>query len=287
MQFPTARRERKPMSDHKILFTGDFWHSDFQSLLSEFEVPVTLVSFEKAKTLADSGYDLVVIAQARRDQHSAGDVQELQTLFSTTPVVALLGSWCEGETRSGTPWPGIERVYWHQWKGRYQKFADQLEQHNITDWHSARTSTIADQVVNSRSDSNDYSNKIRCVAISAWTNHQHAMVADAINHFGWSSCWVERAAWNAETAAAVDVIVIEADAWSSELGNRVKWVQRQVDDCPIVLIANYPRQDNLKEINAAGVSEVISKPFELDQLKSAIMWAVESRQQSVLRPAVV
>ena len=41
------------------------------------------------------------------------------------------------------------------------------------------------------------------------------------------------------------------------------------------------------EINAAGVSEVISKPFELDQLKSAIMRAVESRQQSVLRPAVV
>ena len=265
------------MSDHKVLFTGDFWHSDFQSVLSQFEVPVTLVSFEKAKSLADSRFDLVVIAQARRGQHSETEVEELCALFSTTPVVALLGSWCEGETRSGNPWPGVPRVYWHQWQGRYRKFTNQLEQHEITDWHAAKTSTIADQVVNSKAIED--TNSIQCVVISAWTNQQHAMVADAISHFGWSSCWVERAIWNAETARAIDAIVVEADSWSSELAGRIKWVRRQVGDCPIVLITNYPRQGNLEEIKAAGISEVISKPFELNALKTAVVQAFESSQE--------
>ena len=262
------------MSVHKVLFTGDFWHSDFKSVLSQFEVPVTLVSFEKAKSLAASDFDLVVIAQARRGQHSETEVEELRTRFSTTPVVALLGSWCEGETRSGTPWPGVPRVYWHQWEGRYQKFVSQLEHHKITDWHAARTSTIADQVV--KSQTIDVPNPIQCIAISAWTNRQHAMVADAVNHFGWTSCWIERAAWNAETSSAIDAIVIEADSWSAELASRVKWVRRQVGDCPIVLITNYPRQNNLEEIKAAGISEVVSKPFELNALKTAVVSAFES-----------
>lgn len=273
------------MSDHKVLVTGDFWHSDFQSVLSQFEVPVTLVPFEKAKTLAGSNFNLVVIAQARRGQHSATEVQELQTLFSTTPIVALLGSWCEGETRSGIPWPGVPRVYWHQWEGRYQKFVSQLKHHNITDWHAARTSTIADQVVNSKA--SDDPDSIRCVAISAWTNQQHAMVADALNHFGWSNCWVERSVWNATTSAAVDAIVIEADSCSPDLANRVKWVRRQVTDSPIVLIVNYPRQDKLKDLKAAGICEVVSKPFELNSLKSAVLRAVESYQEARFNPVAV
>lgn len=270
------------MSEHKILVTGDFWHSDFQTILAGFEVPVTLVPFEKAKTIVDDRFDLVVIAQARRGQHSAAEVQELQTLFSTTPIIALLGSWCEGETRSGAPWPGVPRVYWHQWEGRYQKFVGQLEQFGITDWHAARTSTAADRVINS--DVVDYPNKVSCVAISAWTNQQHAMVADAINHFGWSSCWVERSVWNAETTSAVDVIVVEADGWSADLANRVKWIQRQVAGTPMVLVANYPRQGELETIKSMGISGVVSKPFELNDLKTAILNAAKSFAESQLKP---
>lgn len=266
------------MSDPIILVTGDFWHSDFKSILAGFEVPVTLVPFEKAKTLADSSFDLVVIAQARRGQHCAEDVEALQASFSTTPIVALLGSWCEGETRSGVPWPGVPRVYWHQWEGQYQKFADQLSQYGISDWHAPRTSTIADRIARSRAI--DHPADIKCVAISAWTNQTHAMVADAINHFGWSNCWVERAVWNAETSSAVDAIVIEADTWSDALVNRVQWIQRQIPDTPMVMVTNYPRRDELEVIKSTGISEVVSKPFELNELKTAVVRAFEASQKT-------
>ena len=41
-------------------------------------------------------------------------------------IVGLLGSWCEGEVRSGRPWPGAMRIYWHQWPGRWHAELDRL-----------------------------------------------------------------------------------------------------------------------------------------------------------------
>ena len=35
--------------------------------------------------------------------------------------VALAGSWCEGESRSGRPLPAVPRVYWHQWSAWFDR----------------------------------------------------------------------------------------------------------------------------------------------------------------------
>ena len=65
------------MATHKILVTGDFWHTDFQKVVSKFDVPVTLVPFDKVETVVDQRYDLVVLAQSRRDQFLPAEVEEL------------------------------------------------------------------------------------------------------------------------------------------------------------------------------------------------------------------
>ena len=271
------------MTDHKILLTGDFWHEDFQPIVSGLKAPTTLVPFEKVESVGESKFDLILIAQSRRDQHSANDVEMLQAMFPMTPLIAVLGSWCEGETRSGTPWPGVTRVYWHQWEGRYQNFVDQLAESGITEWHAPRTSTIGDKIAIPSAISKDP--PIQYVAISAWTDSKHAMVADAIQHFGWQSCWVERGVWNTETVTAVDAICIEADAWSDDLASRIKWIQGEVPHTPMILLASYPRVDELKAIKAAGVSEVVSKPFELIELHTAIIRAIEIQNESLATDA--
>ena len=93
------------MAMHKVLVTGDFWHTDFQKIVSKFDVPVTLVPFDKVDTVLGQNYDLVVLAQSRRDQFLEADVERLLTNFPSVPIVGLLGSWCEGESRSGRPFP--------------------------------------------------------------------------------------------------------------------------------------------------------------------------------------
>ena len=38
----------------------------------------------------------------------------MEQLVPLANTIALVGSWCEGETRSGAPAHGWRRVYWHQ-----------------------------------------------------------------------------------------------------------------------------------------------------------------------------
>ena len=62
--------------------------------------------------------DVIVVAQAYPGQFSGEALDRLARLAPLARVVVLLGSWCEGEVRSGRPWPGAIRVYWHQWPAR-------------------------------------------------------------------------------------------------------------------------------------------------------------------------
>ena len=260
------------MNDHKILFTGDFWHADFKTIISSIDVPITLVPIEKIDSVSDQQFDLIVVAQSRRDQFSSIDVEKIQTIFANTPTVSLLGSWCEGESRSGTPYPGLIRVYWHQWEGRYQKFVDQLAQEELTEWHAPMTSSVADRIASSSV--GPETSLVQCVGISAWSNTQHEMYADAVKCFGWKSRWVERGAWGGSRASLLSAVVIDADSWSGALSNRVNWLRTEFPRVPMVLTLNYPRENELDEISQSGISAVVSKPFELEDLRQAIQLAV-------------
>jgi CheY-like chemotaxis protein len=62
--------------------------------------------------------DAIVLAQAFPGQFSHQAVDRLRRLAPLTRVLGLMGSWCEGEMRTGSPWPGAVRTYWHQWPAR-------------------------------------------------------------------------------------------------------------------------------------------------------------------------
>src|SRR5262245_51191431 len=59
--------------------------------------------------------ELIVLTQSRPGEVSCEAVDRLRSAAPLSRLVGLLGSWCEGEVRSGHPWPAVERVYWHQW----------------------------------------------------------------------------------------------------------------------------------------------------------------------------
>ena len=64
----------------------------------------------------------VVLAQAYPGQYSAAAGRA--PLVAAIPLarwLALLGSWCEGEPRSGHPLPGVVRVYWHEAAVRFRR----------------------------------------------------------------------------------------------------------------------------------------------------------------------
>lgn len=256
--------------------SGDYWQEDFKSLLTSINVHMTMTPIEKLSLMKDNEerFDLIVLAQSRRNQVDDSIVRFLQTEFPGMPIAFVLGSWCEGETRSGEPVPGVVRVYWHQWKGQYDKFVQQLETSGITDWHLPATATVADRIEQGKAPDNDVCRLI--IGISAWTQTQYEMVADALTTLGYRARWLERSIWDAQAFRLLSAICIDANSLTDDLVNRVSWLRTTFPDRPMVLILNFPRADEVASASDLGIAEVLAKPFELAELHAALKRATES-----------
>ena len=281
------------MGNLHLLVTGDYWHEDFQSVLSSSSTEVlTLAKFdtccqsgsthsEHSRTL-DGTFDLIVVAVARRNQFDAESIQLLRNRYAPVPLVALLGSWCEGELRSGNPWPGIPRVYWHQWPSMIRWFAIQQQSGQSTSWQLPPTASPGDRILaNSDADLPSLTNEsgmAPTIAVSALTHDSFSAVADAIVALGGIPVWLEHMEWNALDHVEADVVCIESDGWSPELSLRIQWVRRHYPDGKLIAIANFPRSVDVDEMRLAGVNEVISKPFELAGLAAAMVDLVRNRE---------
>ena len=263
----------------KVLLTGDYWHSDFRSLIPKMDCATTLVPLEKLSDehLIDSSFDLIVLAASRRNQFSHEWVESIRGKASPTPLVALLGTWCEGEQRSGEPWPGVQRIYWHQWQSRFDHFIRQLASDQVCDWQLPATSNHADSAMNFTSlDTTKVFDKRLSVGVSAVSEIHYQMVADALQTRVAAPHWIERQHCDAAVIEQLSLIVVDADSWNRDVEDRIHWLRNGLKiDTPIVLLLNFPRQSDLAALNAVGISEVVSKPFQLSDFALAIERAVE------------
>ncbi len=64
-----------------------------------------LDSAAAALRAGEVGPDVIVVAQAFPGQFSHEAIDRLRRLAPLARVVGLMGSWCEGEMRTGSPWP--------------------------------------------------------------------------------------------------------------------------------------------------------------------------------------
>jgi hypothetical protein len=72
--------------------------------------------------MGDWAPDWIILAQQRPGEFRPCDVERLMARFPLAACIGLLGSWCEGETRTGRPLPGVHRIFWHQWQPRLERF---------------------------------------------------------------------------------------------------------------------------------------------------------------------
>ena len=264
------------MNDPRVLISGDYWHHEFQGIVANLSTPVLLTPIDRLDSTLDQSFDLIVLAQSRADQISADVVEQLQAKHPSAPIVALLGSWCEGGMRSDVPWPGVRRIYWHQWQGRFEQFTKQLEDAGIALWHQPATASDADDLMVERDDSNDVPVE-QLIAISAPDQTQFEHLRDAFETFGWNSCWAERASFDDATVETVSAVCIDANSFSDDLQSRVDWLQTTLPSAPFALVMNFPRTQDFTMAAGNGIHDIVSKPFQLNDLKHAI-------ERAIMRP---
>ncbi len=268
----------------QVFVTGDYWHEDFRNVFSQMQVATTMVPLETLNSFefGPSTFGLIVLALSRRNQVSQSNVELLRSKMPVTPIVALKSSWCEGETRTGIPLEGVVSVFWHQWQGQFEAFLDQLTEHGIADWNLPATSSPADRVDqatrSSRLDTNHYR-----LGVSAWSQSQFDMIQDALRAIGWQSFWIERTRWDQQTLDSVAAICIDANSVSDDLKHRLKWLKNSFERVPHVLLLNFPRIDETNWASELGVHSIVSKPFQLVDLKKAVEYSIKTTVYSEQR----
>ena len=262
------------MQNLKILLTGDYWHSDFQRLIGAAAVPITLQPLPHilaGSNRQSSDYGAVIIAQSRRGQFESEQLEQLISQFVNTPVIALCGSWCEGEPRSGTPVAGLVRVYWHSWLGQFDHFVAELKKQKIATWQLPKIASAADRIMHqSQNGVVGDLNSSAMVGISTHTRDHYLMMRDALTTSNYNSCWIEGLDENDIQQASLDAICIEGNSLNPAMQERIVELQRNFPLVPMALVLNFPRSLEFSLARRMGISEIISKPFQLCDLNFAI-----------------
>ena len=125
---------------------------DFRSTLESLGRVSRISEVERAIEVLETGEitpDVIVIAQAFPRQFSHQDIDRLRRLAPLSRILGLLGSWCEGETRSGQPLPAAIRIYWHQWHARAERELRRLIQSQCPSWGLPVTATEEERLLQS------------------------------------------------------------------------------------------------------------------------------------------
>ncbi len=108
-----------------VWLVGDDGHPDFAEA-------VTLV-----RATADVGSalpEVIVVAQSRPGVIRRRELERLRRSAPLAGVVSLLGSWCEGETRTGKPAAGVRRLYWYEFPSWWQRQLALREAGRCPEW---------------------------------------------------------------------------------------------------------------------------------------------------------
>jgi hypothetical protein len=251
------------MPHHRILITGQFWDTDFADLLNNLAIPSTLIAAEKLATLQelDQGYDLVIIAQSNRQSITQKFIDHLRVLTrNSIPLINLLGSWCEGEERSGQPLQHVTRIYWHQWAGQFQQLLKLPSSGN----HSPPTPAPS---INW----NLLGETPLTIGISALCSTQASWVNDSLSAVGVNGVWLEQAVEQASDIPPLAAICLDSDSLTDALTSRIQWLHEEFPRVPVIALLNFPRINEVHALQRQfGVAQVLPKPCELSQLAYAL-----------------
>ena len=171
-----------------------------------------------------------------------------------------MGGWCEGEMRTGQPWKGVTRVYWHEFVPR---LAEELTgAHRRGRLSMPRTFTESE--LSGIAVPLPALTQRGLVVIRVISRTSYEAIAEACCAIGHSTTWAHpgqpvfvsgaaAAIWDVEHSIEVDAPHLVAFA-------------KQVGNAPLITLIGFPRSSDRQLASECGASTVISKPYLLEEL---------------------
>lgn len=210
---------------------------------------------------------LIVVAQARPGQISTSDIEALMRAAPLARALELAGCWCEGEERSGDVWPGVQRVYWHQWLPRLERQRQRWLQGRSPQWSAAVTQSAEERYLEAAGHEVPQCQGTIVVLSSRYESGR--WISDACRRAGFTVVQGD----GARSALDADLRLrgLAAVVWDSDEAapgdlQGMRSVAAAIRPAPLLLIAGFPRPETAAAAISAGACGVLCKPLELDDL---------------------
>jgi hypothetical protein len=256
-----------------ILLIGDLNRSEFQGVgefLGSFgpvhyfsEVEAAL----KALALGEIVSDLTVIAQSYPGEFSQEAIDRLREASPVSRLIGLLGTWCEGEMRSGQPWPAVIRMYWHQGLDRFRREIGRLAGGDCPSWGLPITATEEDRLLAAIPPRRTGLQPVvqnGLVGIVAARYESFEWLSTACRLHGYATIWLRCPHFprvdglKAILADGTDFRGAEFDSFR-EIAARYPQTKR-------IALMDFPRIEDRRRLIEFGAAAVLSKPLNVEDL---------------------
>ncbi len=257
----------------RVLAVGNAQGAELASSLGACAVPCDLETIatpaEAALRLAqaDAQPDVIVLVQARPGEISHQEVDALRRAAPLARLVGLLGSWCEGEVRTGSPWPGVPRVYWHAWPLRWEADLARAAAGWLPSWAQPETATEEDRAPDWASVPELPSGR---VAICALDPDLADWLHDACRALGQKPMRAQAAC---SERISADVAIWDCPGALSDHTEELRAWAGCVWPAGVLVLASFPRWQDAAALLSAGAACLVSKPMRLDELAAALRLA--------------
>jgi len=289
-----------------ILFVGDADRSEFRQARACLDRWGAVQGFADADLAAAAlaadrlSPDVMVVAQAFPGQFSHQAIDRLRRLAPLARVLGLMGSWCEGEMRSGSPWPATVRTYWHQWPARCDRQFRRLAMGQSCSWALPLTATEEERLMVDAAECLPEEGPHPCahftprcatawnkqcgfsslhpallvpssgtlVAIRSQSHEMADWLSAACRSHGLVTIWQRDSAF-ARVEGAMAAIFDGTDLCDDECDALRRFVVA-VRPAPVIALLSFPRIEDHDRALSAGASVALSKPLMVEDLLEAV-----------------
>jgi hypothetical protein len=233
-----------------IQLVGEVDHPDFRDAIDLLRSESRLLASVEARP------ELIVVAQSRPDAICIEEVSQLRRASPLAGIVALLSSWCEGETRTGRPWPGVARIYWYEFPAWWHRQLRLRAANRCPDW-ARPASQSPRQIEPGRPRS-----RSGLIVLRTPQRDNADALADALNQAGHSTAWQRYDRARAQTRGALAGIWDGSQLSDAETTDLAAFCTHMSRDCaPVVVLLDFPRRDRVDRAYEAGATAVLGKPY--------------------------
>lgn len=255
-----------PMPAISAMLIGDYERAEFRDARTQLVKCADVAEFaelESAVAAMEAGNPaaLVVVAQAFPGQYSHQSIDRLRRAAPLARIIALLGSLCEGEQRSGAPWPATARVYWHQWPARCRRQLAALVRGETCSWLLPATAAeeerlLADAASEATSPAryNGGAVAIRTRWFEMWD-----CLRAACRRRGLAAVWQREG--DALRVDGITAALFDADELDQREWEELRRFAAAARPAPTIALISFPRVDDRDRATSAGAAAAVSKPF--------------------------